>query len=418
MKRFSSILCFLLSLCACSTLDDSSGDDPGVRLDWLGDTGKFTIDGKTGIRLNDPAEAGGVAFLETPSTQIRKMRWEFGVHLSFNPSANNYARFYLGSSSDVLSGELDGYFLQIGGKKDNLALYRQEGDECVLLAAGRELMKGDNSPELSVRVECDSRGHWTFWSCLDGEEEYVREAQVKEETFTSSVCAGLLCVYTASRCKGFTFSRIALTQEAEEVEDTEGENPDDPDKNPDDPDGKDPEHPDQGENRTLVFNEVMYHNASDGAEYVELYNVSDRTVQMDGYRLCKVREDGSYMSQTLLALAEDGQSLKVPPHGYVCFTESAGVLRKKHKKEQAVLVSVPKFPALNNKGGVLALMDAQGKVLDRCAFSDAMQDLSAKLSVGVSLEKRRPELDSGRNVNWCSSTDVTGGTPGEKNSVM
>lgn len=92
----------------------------------------------------------------------KNTRWEFGVHLTFNPSANNYARFYLTSSSNILSGNLNGYYIQIGGAKDNVALYRQNGNQSKLLASGRELMKGNSSPKLYIKVECDNNGYWTF----------------------------------------------------------------------------------------------------------------------------------------------------------------------------------------------------------------------------------------------------------------
>ena len=173
-------------------------DNATAKLPWEGETDKFTINAKEGVRLDAPQEDGGTAFITFPSTTVRNTRWEFGVHLTFNPSANNYARFYLASSSNILSGNLNGYYVQIGGAKDNVALYRQNGEQRKLLASGRELMKGDNSPKLYIKAECDNNGYWTFWTRLESENEYTKEKQVKDTDIQSSACSGIYCVYTRS----------------------------------------------------------------------------------------------------------------------------------------------------------------------------------------------------------------------------
>lgn len=408
MKRFICILCFLSSLCSCSPLEDELSDDTQddltCSLTWSGDIERFTLDNK-GLRLCDKGEAGGSAFLVTPSLYIRGTRWEFRIHLFFNPSAHNYARFYLASSSQNLSDALNGYFLQIGGSKDQISLYRQEGVETVLLASGRELMKDNNSPELAIKVECDDNGYWTFWTCLNEESDYVKEKQVRDVTFKTSAYAGVLCFYTASRCNGFLFNQIQITDDIAETT-TSPEEPEEPGNA-------------QVSSRTLLFNEVMYDCAKDGGEYVELYNNSQTTINFSGIRLGKQREDGSYMSKTMLITDPVG-GLKVPSGGYVCFTKNVGALKKRHPNKNAKLVEISNFPALNNSGGILVLLskgdDKEEKVMDRCRFSNTMHATS-KRNIGVSLEKRSPDLSSDKSINWLSSVDKTGGTPGVQNSI-
>ena len=152
---FLSFLIILLYSCALPPEDEKESLEPDSstsELPWTGETEKFTINTKEGVHLNDPQEDAGTAYVTIPSSSVRSTRWEFGVRLTFNPSANNYARFYLASSSEILSGDLNGYYIQIGGTKDNVALYRQNGNQSKLLASGRELMKGNNSPKLFIKV--------------------------------------------------------------------------------------------------------------------------------------------------------------------------------------------------------------------------------------------------------------------------
>lgn len=415
---FLSLFMMLFYHCSLPADDEEKGDSEGEdtatsELPWEGETDKFTINSKEGVHLNDPQEDAGTAYITIPSTSVKNTRWEFGVHLTFNPSANNYARFYLTSSSNVLSGKLNGYYIQIGGSKDNVALYRQNEDGSKLLASGRELMKGNNSPKLSVKVECDNNGYWTFWTRLESENEYVKEKQVKNIEIPASFCCGIYCIYTKTRCKGFTFHHIRLSNDAETTTTPDG-TPEEPGTDiPDNPGT--PELPEDVRGM-LLFNEIMYDNASDGAEYIEIYNPTETTISVPALYLYKMYKDGTIYSTTTLQKEDASIPLNIPSKGYLCFTKYFNKVVQKHKVGGETLVTIPNFPALSNDGGYLALSSsketAAGHTFDTCCFRDEMH--TSEKTTGVSLEKKSPELSS-LNKNWHSSKHATGGTPGIKN---
>lgn len=415
---FLSLFMILFYHCSLPADDKEKGDVEGEdtttsELPWEGETDKFTINSKEGVHLNDPQEDAGTAYITIPSTSVKNTRWEFGVHLTFNPSANNYARFYLTSSSNVLSGKLNGYYIQIGGSKDNVALYRQNEDGSKLLASGRELMKGNNSPKLSVKVECDNNGYWTVWTRLESENEYVKEKQVKNIEIPASLCCGIYCIYTKTRCKGFTFHHIRLSNDAETTITPDG-TPEEPGTDiPDNPNT--PELPEDVRGM-LLFNEIMYDNASDGAEYIEIYNPTETTISVPALYLYKMYKDGTIYSTTTLQKEDASIPLNIPSKGYLCFTKYFNKVVQKHKVGGETLVTIPNFPALSNDGGYLALSSsketAAGHTFDTCCFRDEMH--TSEKTTGVSLEKKSPELSS-LNKNWHSSKHATGGTPGIKN---
>ena len=414
---FLSLFMMLFYHCSLPADDEEKGDSEGEdtatsELPWEGETDKFTINSKEGVHLNDPQEDAGTAYITIPSTSVKNTRWEFGVHLTFNPSANNYARFYLTSSSNVLSGKLNGYYIQIGGSKDNVALYRQNEDGSKLLASGRELMKGNNSPKLSVKVECDNNGYWTFWTRLESENEYVKEKQVKNIEIPASFCCGIYCIYTKTRCKGSTFHHIRLSNDAETTTTPDG-TPEEPGTDiPDNPNT--PELPEDVRGM-LLFNEIMYDNASDGAEYIEIYNPTETTISVPALYLYKMYKDGTIYSTTTLQKEDASIPLNIPSKGYLCFTKYFNKVVQKHKVGGETLVTIPNFPALSNDGGYLALSSsketAAGHTFDTCCFRDEMH--TSEKTTGVSLEKKSPELSS-LNKNWHSSKHATGGTPGIK----
>ncbi len=413
-KLIFHCLCCLM-LCGCVTkFDDEenegiTGDDQTAFLAWEGETEKFTVNEEGGIRLNDPSGEAGTAYLTFPSTAVRKTRWEFGLKLSFNPSAKNYARFYLSASSETLPETSAGYYVQIGGVKDNVSFYRIEDGAAILLISGRELMKGDNSPELYVKVECDTNGHWTLWTRAEGESEYTEEGGKTDTRIQSSERCGIYCVYTKSRSDGFTFHHIKLS---DDVADVVGNGEDDTEEQPDTSQGTGLPENVRG---MLLFNEVMYDCASDGAEYVELYNPADTDVTLSSLLLFKMKSTGEVFSTTTLCAPVEGEPLTIPAKGYVCFTRYPDRLVEKHGVSGDNLIEVLKFPQLSNDGGYLAIATDEKfpRTVDTCRFIDWMHD--GEKTKGVALEKKSPELPS-LNANWRSSRDRTGGTPGMANT--
>lgn len=420
--RICAVLSFLITIfysCSLPTDDDeeiNEKDDITCSLPWNGETKKFTINAKEGVRLNDPEESAGTAYVTTPFSSIKDTRWEFGVRLTFNPSANNYARFYLSATSENLSEALNGYFIQIGGAKDNVALYRQDNGQPKLLASGRELMAGNDSPKLSIKVECDKNGYWTFWTRLESESEYTKEKQVKDNSIQSSVCCGIYCVYTKTRRKGITFHHIQLSNGI--ATNTQ------PDDNPDHSEGDTldiPNIPDLPEDvkGMILFNETMYDNTTNGAEYVEIYNPTDKTITLAELYLYLINlEDGMVKKTITLQQKDSPTPFTIASHSYICFTKSVNTVMQKHKVGRENLIEISNFPRLNNDGDCLGLSCSEkptkGHTFDTCRFINWMHGTDKRMQ-GISLEKKSPELSS-VNANWRSSTDVTGGTPGRKNS--
>lgn len=419
-RIFAFLSLILLLFCGCSIPADDEEeaetevtDKATAELSWEGETDKFIISETEGVRLNDPQEEAGTAYISIPSSSVRNTRWEFGVQLSFNPSANNYARFYLVSSSTTLSE--NGYFVQIGGAKDNVGLYRQNEGQPKLLASGRELMKNNNAPKLYVKVECDNNGYWTFWTRLNTEADYTLEKQVQDGTILNSICSGIYCVYTKTRSNGFTFHHIRISQDVETS--TDPETP----ESPDTPEKVQPGYPAEVRG-VLLFNEVMYDQDADGAEYIELYNPSDTVVSFPALRLLRYESYGSDSVRTtqdvILRHPDGDRNLTFPPYGYICLTKSAAALIEKHKASEGTIIEISKFPEINNNGGHLAIMtdEETSRLIDKCSYAESMHSSGDVRNRGIALEKKSPGLASSQSKNWRSSKDATGGTPGRENS--
>ena len=238
---------------------------------------------------------------------------------------------------------------------------------------------------------------------------------MKDTNIQTSLYCGIYCIYTKTRCKGFTFHHIQLSNDVETSTT--------PDETPDNPETDIPDHPDTPElpedvRGMLLFNEIMYDNATDGAEYVEIYNPSEKAISLPALYLYKMYESGTVYSTTTLSNEKSSDPLTIPSKGYLCFTKYPGKVIQRHKVNGENLIEISKFPALSNDGGYLALSSSEkpekGHTFDTCCFREEMHDTDSKKTTGISLGKKSPELSS-LNKNWCSSKHTTGGTPGIKN---
>jgi len=121
MKATGIILLLLVWHSGFSQWTDDFGDgnfefDPT----WYGDTAKYKVEDFS-LRLSAPA-ANGSAYLSTPSKNINNASWQISVKLDFNPSTNNYVKLYLVANNLILNEALDGYYVQLGGAKDEVSL--------------------------------------------------------------------------------------------------------------------------------------------------------------------------------------------------------------------------------------------------------------------------------------------------------
>ena len=80
-------------------------------------------------------------------------------------------------------------------------------------------------------------------------------------------------------------------------------------------------------------------------------------------------------------------------------------------------ISVTSFPSLDNAGDQLFLKAANGKTIHAVFYADTWYQNELKRDGGWTLEMIDPTSPCAGNSNWKASINVTGGTPGKKNSI-
>ncbi len=157
----------------------------------------------------------------------------------------------------------------------------------------------------------------------------------------------------------------------------------------------------------LLFTEIMADPkpavALPEAEYLELYNNSNQTIQLEGYQL----EIGN-KTASLPACLLEADSLLI-----LCDEEDAGLFSVYGR-----VLALPSMPALTNSGTRLVLRNRNGEVVHALAYEDSWYANNYKDEGGWSLAMRNPLAACRDKENWGASEDLRGGSPGQRNAVF
>jgi len=155
---------------------------------------------------------------------------------------------------------------------------------------------------------------------------------------------------------------------------------------------------------SVLINEVMSDPLSSSCDYVEIWNGSADTLDLDGW----IIEDASGINHVSV-----GTVLVAPNmYGVIAADTSIRAMADVH----TWCVSKPTL-SLNISSDVVVLRNPSGFLVDKVAVDQKYHHPRAPSTKGVSLEKRRPQLVGSSAPSWTSCADRSGGTPGRENSV-
>jgi hypothetical protein len=162
----------------------------------------------------------------------------------------------------------------------------------------------------------------------------------------------------------------------------------------------------------LVINEVLFHPKAGGVPFVEIYNRSDKILNLDQLRLSTIRNDGRL--DTGKRVSAEGWPLF--PGEYAFLSKNAEAVCSQYACCLENAVEMPSFPSYAQSGGRVILLD-RGRVLDDFSYSEKMHYPLLASNAGVSLERISPEVATQLDDNWCSAASSAGyATPGTVNS--
>lgn len=481
MRRNQLLLFFIIILLFASgasaqVQDDFSDgnftDDPT----WQGIPSNFIVNTSRQLQLNSPA--AGDVYLSTANNSIQNMEWQFYIKLSFSPSNNNFTRIYLISDKSDLTQPLNGYFIHIGeaGSLDAIDLFRQDGISSTKIAAGVPGRAAKSTNELRIKVQRDSIGNWSIFSDTTGGTNFSAEGKAFDNRYTTSNFFGIFARVTASNLTKIVWDDFSIREITADINPPKLQSVQavsakelmltfDEEISAATANNSSNYFVDKGignpaiatkisaTNVKLIFSnsfiiktkynlqvsgiedlvgnilvqqqaefvydvpelaskfDVLIHEimadpepviALPNAEYIELFNRSNKTINLKNWTFSDPTATGIFPDFILF------------PDSFVIVCPSAAVT---NLSRFGKVISLSRWPSLNNSGDSLILRNELGEVIHFVAYTDTWYKDDFKKNGGWSLEMMDANNPCAGAENWKSSSNLQGGTPGKLNSV-
>jgi hypothetical protein len=164
----------------------------------------------------------------------------------------------------------------------------------------------------------------------------------------------------------------------------------------------------------IVINEILFNPATNGYDYVELYNRSEKTFDMKQLYIANQNTSGSLANIEQLS----SSSFLFFPGDYYVFTENRQWLDQNYQvRNPDKVIELPNMPSLPDDHGNIVLLDQSGKKIDQLEYDHKWHFRLIDNEQGVALERISYDQPTQSADNWTSGSSTSGyGTPTYQNS--
>jgi Lamin Tail Domain/CARDB len=166
---------------------------------------------------------------------------------------------------------------------------------------------------------------------------------------------------------------------------------------------------------SVIVNEIMYEPLEGKSEFVEIFNRSADTVNLQNWKIMDAPGAGGTRTSTMLSK----NSLPLLPSGYAVLASDSSLLQQfpEMLSSGSRIIISNKDLSLNNDGDDVVLCDQTGLQIDSVRYSPSWHRASI-ITTGKSLERISPNVSSNDSRNWSTCVSPDGATPGMKNSIF
>jgi hypothetical protein len=164
----------------------------------------------------------------------------------------------------------------------------------------------------------------------------------------------------------------------------------------------------------LVINEILFNPRSNGFDFVEFYNRSEKIFDLAQLFAANRNSSGAVSSIKQISITP----LYIFPGEYFVITEDLTSLELNYLvKDPHVVIEIVSLPSYPDDEGEVILMNSQGSVVDEVKYKDDWHFKLLTNTEGISLERIDPNSASQQPMNWHSAASTAGwATPGYRNS--
>ena len=174
--------------------------------------------------------------------------------------------------------------------------------------------------------------------------------------------------------------------------------------------------PDNAVGGDVVINEILFDPISPAADYIEIYNKSDKILNINMIKLGVVKSSfPNPPDTTVKTICSEGRQLM--PDSYLLLTTTPEEIGSQYDCPTNNFITMKSFPSYPNSGATV-LLYFDDKIIDFMSYSEDNHYPLLTETKGVSLERICPGIASSDQENWHSAAAPFYGTPGYQNSVF
>ena len=175
--------------------------------------------------------------------------------------------------------------------------------------------------------------------------------------------------------------------------------------------------PSEIKNNDIIINEILFNPISPGVEYVELYNRSNKVIDLSKIMIGTIKESFPNPADTVVKeITSTGRILL--PKSYCLLSVDSEIVKYQYESSSDDFLDIESLPSLPNEEGHIIICNKAREIIDEVVYSEKMHYDLLSITQGVALERISFENSSMDENNWHSASfNVNYGTPGYKNSV-
>jgi hypothetical protein len=163
----------------------------------------------------------------------------------------------------------------------------------------------------------------------------------------------------------------------------------------------------------IVINEVLFNPPAGGADFVEIYNRSEKIFDLRQVKLANRDRENK-----VATIQNVPQTYYLYPREYAVFTTDPDAVRQFYSvpfpEKVVVLKNLPSYP---DEAGCVVLLNENDDVVDEFLYAEKMHSGFINNPEGISLERVNPAVSAAEPANWQSAAqDVGFATPTFRNS--
>ncbi|SEL76353.1 lamin tail domain-containing protein [Parapedobacter koreensis] len=369
----------------------------GLQDHWLGHTASFIpIDN----RLHLVQRTSAPAFISASSMRIQNTIWEAGIQVDGPLSISNYIQLHMASTNPSLNESQQGYHLQIDGADGvhTYRLWRQNGNTRSAIFHSKAIPNQGNKFRARIRVVCNHEGQWQLFADEDDSGVFtaIREEDdttvVTDVTYPSSDYTGFFINFSPTRTQDYKLDYLLIKSfdpAADSIQ-TGGIQPND-----------------------IIINEILANPKPDGVDFIEIYNYSNKTINLQHITISRVNSNGITGSRIQIS----DTPISFYPNEYKVLTIDPGIVKRHYpRSDPGAFIETPTLPDFNNELGGAVLYSGD-LTIDSLFYTPAMRSPFITNHQGISLERQYFSMPTNDPNNFQSAATSAGSaTPGYQNT--